>query len=98
MNHAIDESPIGEATQIAVVDEQIGLQLAGIVAMRQFLFRIIAVDGIEFQPTAAAELDGIGEQIGVDGRQYDDPRRARQTAPERSGQELYPGLRGLGRR
>lgn len=30
MHHAVDDAPIGQATQIAVINEQVGLEFAGI--------------------------------------------------------------------
>ena len=64
MNHLVNGSPIGQSTQIAVVDPQVGLELSG-ETMVVFLlfFGIVAIHGIEFQSPAPAKLDGLVEVL-----------------------------------
>ena len=60
MDHLVNGSPIGQASQITVVNPQIGLELAGEpLVVFLFLFGIVAIDGIEFQSSAPAKLHGI---------------------------------------
>ena len=57
-DHAVDSAPIGQATYVAVVDKQIGLQLAcevGIVV--EGLLRVVAVDGIKLHAAFTTPLE-----------------------------------------
>ena len=65
-DHAIDGAPIGQATQIAVVDEHIDLQLTRKVLIALFgLLRIIAVDSIKLQPTFTTPLNSLVQQFAL---------------------------------
>ena len=58
-DHAIDGAPVGESTDVAVVDEEVGLQLArevGIVVGG--LFRVVTIGGIELYATLTAPFEG----------------------------------------
>ena len=65
-NHAIDGTPVGQSTHIAVIDEKVGLQLTGevrIVLGR--LFWIVAIGGIELHATFPTPIDGIVQQLSL---------------------------------
>jgi len=71
LDHPIDGAPVGQATEVAVVDEHIDLELAGeLGVVIGGLLGIIAIDGIELQATLAAPLDGfVQERPLTDGPQ-----------------------------
>ena len=58
-DHAIDGAPVGKTAYIAVVDEEVGLQLArevGIVVGG--LFRVVTIGGIERYATLTTPFEG----------------------------------------
>ena len=62
MYHAINDTPIGQAAQIPVVDEQVGLELAGKSAVGVLLFGIVAIHRIKLQPATPAKLYSLVKQ------------------------------------
>ena len=63
-NHLIDGAPVRKAAKAAIVDEEVGLELAGEAGIIVGgLFRIVAIDGIELEVALAAPLDGIVEKL-----------------------------------
>lgn len=64
MDHAIDRAPVGQAAEVAIVDEEVGLEFAREMAIGLGrLLGVVAVDGIELQAALAAESDGLVEQF-----------------------------------
>lgn len=73
MNHLVDGTPVREATEGAVVDEEIGVELAGADAVLvDFLAGIVAVDGEEFQATFLAEVNGFLQEPAFTGGPEDE--------------------------
>ena len=73
LDHAIDGAPIGQTTQIAIIDKHIDLKLArkvGIVIGG--LLGIVAIDGIELQSTLTAPLYSLIEKLSLAYRPQDD--------------------------
>ena len=63
-DHLIDGAPVRKAAKAAIVDEEVGLELAGEAGIIVGgLFRIVAIDGIELEVALAAPLDGIVEKL-----------------------------------
>ena len=66
LDHPIDGAPVGKASEVAVVDEHIGLELAGEMGVViGGLLGVVAVDGIELQATLAAPLDGFVQELAL---------------------------------
>ena len=68
-DHAIDGAPIGQTADVTVVDEEVGLELAGEVGIVVCGFLgIVAVDGIELHAALTTPLDGIVKQPALTDR------------------------------
>ncbi len=66
VNHAVDGTPVGQATDTAVVDEEIGLQLTGEVGIViRRLFRVVTVYGIELDAALAAPVYCVVEELAL---------------------------------
>ena len=88
-DHTVDGTPVGEATDVAVVDEEVCLQLAGEVGIVVGGFLgVVAVGGIEFHTALTTPLEGLVEEFTL------------ATAPEDQamtiGNEHLEGLNGEG--
>ena len=88
-DHTVDGTPVGEATDVAVVDEEVCLQLAGEVGIVVGgLLGVVAVGGVEFHATLTTPLEGLVEEFTL------------ATAPEDQamtiGNEHLEGLNGEG--
>ena len=73
LNHAIDSTPVGQATKVAIVDKHIDLEFAremGIIIGG--LFGIIAINGIELETALATPFDSIFQQFALTYRPHDD--------------------------
>ena len=63
LDHPVDGAPVGEASQVAVVDEEIDLQLAGEMGVVVGgLLGVVTVDGIELEAAFTAPVDGLIQQ------------------------------------
>ena len=74
LNHLIDGAPVGEATQITIVDEYLDLELAremGIVIGG--LLGIVTIDGIELEAALATPLDSLVEKLALANRPQNEP-------------------------
>ena len=59
-DHLVDGAPVGEATEVAVIDEDIGLELPGEVLIVTGIFLgIVTVDCPELNPAFPTPLDGL---------------------------------------
>jgi len=59
-NHAVNRSPVGNTTNISIVDEHVNFELSGeVVVVFSCFFWIVAVDGIEFHTTFSTPVHGI---------------------------------------
>ena len=66
LDHPIDGAPVGQASEVAVVDEQIGLGFAGEMGVViGGLLGVVAVDGVELQAALAAPLDGVVQELAL---------------------------------
>ena len=69
LNHTIDGAPVGEATQVTIVDKHVGFEFArkvGIIIGS--FFGIVAIHGIELEATLATPLYGIVEKLTLANR------------------------------
>ena len=74
MNHLVDGTPVGEAADGAVVDEEVGVELAGADAgFVHFLAGVVAVDCEEFESTGFAEVDGFLKELAFTCGPEDEP-------------------------
>ena len=63
-DHLVDGAPIGETSNVAIVDEDISFELAAeLIIVFECLFRVVTIDGIELDASFAAPVDGILEQL-----------------------------------
>ena len=73
MNHLVDGTPVGEAADGAVVDEEIGVELAGADAVLvDFLAGVVAVDGEEFEAAFFTEVYGFLQEPAFTGGPEDE--------------------------
>ncbi len=65
---SVDRSPVREAAEIAVVDENVRLQLAGeVVVPVSLLLRVVTVHGVELQATLTAEGQRLLQEHSLTG-------------------------------
>ena len=67
VDHLVDGAPVGEATEVAVVDEEVGTGLAAGIGtgLAVVLIGVVGVDGIEFEAALAAELDSLVKEFAL---------------------------------
>ena len=69
----VDGAPVGKAAYGAVVDEEVGVELAGVDGRCvDFLAGIVGVDGEEFEPPLGAEVDRFLQEIAFTGGPEDE--------------------------
>lgn len=69
----VDGSPVGKAADGAVVNEEVGVELAGVDGRGiDFLAGIVGVDGEEFEPTLGAEVDRFLQEVAFTGGPEDE--------------------------
>ena len=74
VDNLVDGAPVGEAADGAVVDEEVGVELAGVDGRCvDFFAGIVGVDGEEFEPTLGAEVDRFLQEIAFTGGPEDEP-------------------------
>ena len=65
-DHPVDGAPVGQTTEVAVIDEHIGLQLAREVRIVVGgLLGVVAVGGIELHTALTAPLEGILQELAL---------------------------------
>ena len=65
-DHAVDGAPVGESAYIAVVDEEVGLQLAGEVGIVVGgLLGVVAIGGIELDAALTTPLEGLVKKLAL---------------------------------
>ena len=58
-DHAVDGAPVGESTDVTVVDKEVGLQLAGEVGIVvSGLLGVVAVGSVEFYTALTTPVNG----------------------------------------
>ena len=68
MDYLVDGTPVRETAYCTVIDEEVCVELAGTDAcFVDFLARIVAVDGEEFESAIFAEVDGILQELAFTG-------------------------------
>ena len=73
MDDLTDGTPVGEAADGAVVDEEVGVELAGADAgLVDFLAGVVAVDGEELKAALFAEVDGLLQEPAFTGGPEDE--------------------------
>ena len=74
MDNLIDGAPVGEAAYGAVVDEEVGVELAGVDGRCvDFLAGVVGVDGEEFEAAFCAEVNGFLQEFAFTGGPKDEP-------------------------
>ena len=65
-DHAVDGAPVGEATDVTVIDKEVGLQLAGEVGIVvSGLLGVVAVGSVELYATLTTPLECLFEKIAL---------------------------------
>ena len=73
-DHAVDGAPVGESAYIAVVDEDIGLELAGEVGIViGGLLGVVTVGCIELHTALTTPVDGVVEELTFPTGPEDEP-------------------------
>ena len=63
-DHLVDGAPVGEASKVTVIDENIGLELAReVLIITGILLGIITVDRIELNPAFPTPLHSLLQQL-----------------------------------
>ena len=66
VHHLVDGAPVGQAAEVAVVDEEVGVELAAVgCRFARVLAGVVAVDGVEFEAALAAVFDGFVEEVAL---------------------------------
>ena len=74
VDNLVDGAPVGEAADGAVVDEEVGVDLAGVDGgCIDFLAGVVGVDGEEFEAAFCAEVDGFLQELAFTGGPEDEP-------------------------
>ena len=72
-NHFVDGAPVGEAADGAVVDEEVGVELAGVDGRCiDFFAGVVGVDGEEFEASLGAEVYGFLQEVAFTGGPEDE--------------------------
>ena len=73
MDNLVDGAPVGEAAYGAVVDEEVGVELAGTDAgCINFLAGVIGIDGEEFEPPLGTEVNRLLQEVAFTGGPEDE--------------------------
>ena len=65
-DHAVDGAPVGESTDVTVVDEEVGLQLAGEVGIVvSGLLGVVAVGSVEFYTALTTPVNGGLQELAL---------------------------------
>ncbi len=70
MDHLVDNSPIGQPAEIAIVDKDIDRELAA-QRLGRTLIGVVGIDGIELQPARTAVVDRLLQQLALAHRPKD---------------------------
>lgn len=76
MNHLVDDTPVGKAAEIAVINENIGSELSRLPD--NFIrvvadLRMVRIDGVKLDPAGGTPFDSLFEQIAFANRPEDEP-------------------------
>lgn len=76
MNHLVDDTPVGKAAEVAVINENIGSELSRLPD--NFIrvvtnLRMIRIDGVKLDPAGGTPFDGLFEKIAFTNRPEDEP-------------------------
>ena len=72
-DHFVDGAPVGEAANGAVVDEEVGVELAGMDGRCiDFFAGVVGVDGEEFEASLGAEVYGFLQEVAFTGGPEDE--------------------------
>lgn len=72
-DHFVDGTPVGEAADGAVVDEEVGVELAGVDGRCiDFFAGVVGVDGEEFEASLGAEVYGFLQEVAFTGGPEDE--------------------------
>lgn len=75
MNHLVDDTPVGKAAEVAVINENIGSELSRLPD--NFIrvvadFRMIRVDGVKLDSAGGTPFDSLFEKIAFANRPEDE--------------------------
>ena len=83
-HHLVDRAPVREAAEVAVVDENVRLQLAGeVVVPVSLLLRVVTVHRVELQATLTAEGQRLLQEPALTDRPKDQLMPIRLQFPQR---------------
>ena len=70
LDHAVNGAPVGQPSDVTVVDEQIDLELSGemVVVLHAAFLGIIPVHGIKLHPSFLTPVHCIFEQLALSDR------------------------------
>lgn len=76
MNHLVDDTPVGKAAEVAVINEYVGSELSRLPD--NFIrvvadLRMIRIDGVKLDPARGTPFDSFFEQIAFANRPEDEP-------------------------
>ena len=65
-DHAVDGAPVGEATDVTVIDKEVGLQLAGEVGIVvSGLLGVVTVGSVEFYTALTTPVNGGLQELAL---------------------------------
>lgn len=75
MNHLVDDTPVGKAAEVSVINEKVGSELSRL--LNNFIcivadLRMIRVDGVKLNPAGGTPFDSLFEQIAFANRPEDE--------------------------
>ena len=74
MDDFVDGTPVREASDGTIINEKVGVKLAGADAgFVDFFARVVAVDGKEFEATLFTKIYGILQKLAFSGGPEDEP-------------------------
>lgn len=76
MNHLVDDTPVGKAAEVAVINENIGSEFSRL--LYNFIrvvanLRMIRIDGVKLDPAGGTPFDSLFEEIAFANRPEDEP-------------------------
>ena len=81
-DHLVDYLPVREPAEVAVVNEEVGLELATEVPVLLPLLGEVLIDGVEGDPSLLAPADGIVQQSPLTHRPEDQPMTIADQLPQ----------------
>lgn len=76
MDHLVDDTPVGKAAEVAIINEKVGSELSRL--LNNFIrvvtdLRMIRVDGVKLNSAGGTPFDSLFEKIAFTNRPEDEP-------------------------